>query len=207
MEAHPASQPAAKASLPTATASLPTCAYFLQLFDVAGLTMGPAVNVPGLFVQYNPDANLLVVRDDQWGANYAVTSSLRTVSWDGGPSPAPLSQLALPAGTGTIKAGGEKIYYDLYNTGYSLTAVSVAGDGGMTASDAILVSDQWASLLACDSSSAYIAIGDAVAVYDFTNGGELKDLVLSMSYPLGIRIGTNNAYVSFGYAGYAILPK
>jgi hypothetical protein len=184
----------------------PTCAYYLQALDVAGLSMGPAVNVPGSFIQYDRGSNVLIVRDDQWDDSGAVISSLRSLSWNEAEVLEPLDDLALPVNVGTIKGAGANVFYDVYDNGYNICAISVDNDGALSAGPKVPVTDQWASLLGAHNAKAYVAIGNAVAVYDFAGTPVLDQLYPSMSYPQTVRFGNDNAYVSFGYSGYAVLP-
>ena len=204
----------------------PVTANYLRLVDVGALSTGPAVNVPGTFVQYEPGRNLLVVRDDQWSADWNLKSNLRSLSWDGGATVELLDEVLLPTGVGTILARGSDIFVDVqpvqygpvpledavgiaaakYEPGYYLYVAQVGDHGAFTLSDALLVTTQWGSLFDAHGSKAYVTVGNALAVYDFSGASGLVDLYETMGYPVSMCFGAEYAYVSFGYAGLAKLP-
>jgi hypothetical protein len=184
----------------------PLVANHLRALDVAALSMGPAVNVPGSFMQYDPAGQILVVRDDQWNVAGAVKTNLRSLTWDGALGLEPKDELALPEGVGAIMGRGARVYMDVYATGYYLYTASVASNGDLALNAGLLVTEQWGNLLDAHGATAYVTIENALARYDFTNGGALTDLFQTMGYPLSVRWGTNHAYIALGYSGIAELP-
>jgi len=204
----------------------PVTANYLRALDVNALSMGPAVNVPGTFVQYQPERDLLVVRDDQWSAGWNLESSLRSLSWDGGASVQPLDEMKLPAGFGAVLGRGSRIFIganspysnptplsDLIGVttqndepGYYLYAAQVSDAGTFALSDGLLVTKQWGSLFDAHGARAYVTVGNALAVYDFSAAGSLAGLYETMGYPASMTFGAEYAYVSFGYAGLAKIP-
>jgi hypothetical protein len=204
----------------------PVTANYLRALDIGALTMGPAVNVPGTFVQYQTGRSLLVVRDDQWDTGWQLTSTLRSLSWDGSETVQPLDQVALPTGVGTILGRGANIFVDTQSwqygpvaladvvriagakdePGYYLYAVHVGDNGVFALSDAVLVTKQWGSLFDAHGTKAYVTVGNALAIYDFADAPSLVDLYETMGYPVSMCFGAEYAYASFGYAGVAKLP-
>jgi hypothetical protein len=199
----------------------PLTANSLRLLDVNLLLMGAAVNVPGTFVQYEPDRKLLVVRDDQWDTGWNYTTRLRSLSWDGSASLEPLDTMKLPAGFNTVQGRGARIFIDASSyastttngtvsstdeSRYSLYAAQLNDAGTLDLGDPVLVTKQWGSLFDAHGSRAYVSVGNALAVYDFSGTAALAGLYETMGYPTSICFGAENAYVSFGYAGLAKIP-
>ncbi len=203
----------------------PLTANHLRLLDVSSLLMGPTVNVPGTFVQYEPERKLLVVRDDEWETGWNYKSSLRSLSWDGGSTVRPLDSMKLPSGFNTVLARGSRIFIDANSSsnpiplleaigisstenesGYYVYSAGLGDSGTFDLGDGLLVTKQWGSLFGAQGPKAYVTIGNALAVYDFASSGALVDIYESMSYPSSISFGSQYAYVSFGYAGLAKIP-
>jgi hypothetical protein len=55
-----------------------------------------------------------------------------------------------------------------YEPGYYLYVAQVGDDGAFALSDALLVTTQWGSLFDAHGSKAYVSVGNALAVYDFS---------------------------------------
>ena len=178
--------------------------------DVSVPSMGPAVNVPGIFVQYDADEDLLVVRNDQWSGelwDWTVETSLQTLSWNGIGAVEPLDGLVLPSNAGMLKGRGAKVFFDTYDNGYNLYAVDVANDGDLELSEKVVVTTQWGSLLDAYGDTAYVTVGNALARYSFNSDAPaLQDVFLTMGYPLSVHFGSNYAYIPLGYSGIAQLP-
>jgi len=192
-------------------ASQQLCAYYLREIDVTEPSIGPAANVPGIFVQYDPAADLLTLRDNQWTAAGGLQTSLKTASWDGQGDAALLDAVDLPEGMSTMIGRGSRVYFDVssyydYTSHYMLYAAYVSPDGGLSLSDKVLATDYWGSLLDGHGTTAYVSVGGAVARYDFTEQGALIDLTETMGYPESMRFGTNAAWVLLGYSGVMKLP-
>jgi uncharacterized secreted protein with C-terminal beta-propeller domain len=200
----------------------PVVAYFLTEVDVNTPAAGPSVNVPGLFLQYDPEKQLLTLRDEQWWGfpeivrtvaddeepYWGYTTALKTVSWDGENEVVPLDSAMLPGGAGQVLARGARVYFDAYDSGYKLHAASIADNGAIALGDGVLVTEQSGSLVDAQGLSAYVAIGNgAVARYDFATGnGTLTDLVPVMGWPSRVRFGQDTAYILLGYFGIVTLP-
>ena len=185
---------------------MPLCAYYVHELDVAAPAIGPGANVPGMFVQYSPADQVLMLKDYQWELDGAAEVRLRTVRWDGASPVDVLENVALPAGANRVLGRGDKVYVDGYDEGYRLYVVAVGADGQLSLGDGVLVTDQWASLLDAHGDSAYVSIGNAIARYDFAADGALADFVEVMGSPLRVRFGSAQAFVSLGYFGMAVLP-
>ena len=171
--------------------------------------------MPGTFVQYDPAADLLTLRDRQWEAGGGVLLSLNTVSWDGQDDVALLDSLDLPDGAGTILARGSRIYFDTYaytyvdyyyTSGYGIYAVSLEPDGSLSLGEEVKVTDNWASLLDARGTTAYVSIGNAVARYDFSGEDVFRDLTETMGTPASVRFGATTVRVLLGYSGMIRLP-
>ena len=182
------------------------CAYYLRELDVADLTMGPAVNVPGVYVQYDQQADVLVVRDDQWMLDSGVESSLRTLSWNGAGLLEPIDDVDLPGNVGQVLGRGANVFLDAHDSGLLLYKAAVAPDGTLTMAPGLLVTKQWGSLLDANADTVYVTVGSAIARYDFSGDGALAGLFETMGSPMSMYFGTNYAYVPLGYAGIAQLP-
>ncbi|HIJ73688.1 MAG TPA: hypothetical protein HPP83_06250, partial [Candidatus Hydrogenedentes bacterium] len=91
----------------------PVCAYFVRELDVAHLSMGPAANIPGTFVQYDPGNNVLTLLDQQWTDSPWNTSSyevsLVTASWDGADSATEIDRVSLNASAYPVLGRGPKV--------------------------------------------------------------------------------------------------
>ncbi len=183
----------------------PMCAYYLREMTLSPLSTGPAVNVPGFYLDYNPSTNLLVTRDDQWD-NESLESRLRTTSWDGGVSVTPLDTLELPAYVGTVNVRGNAFYVDAYESGYVLVGGTIEDDGDLHKDGGVLVTTQWGSFLDAKGSKALVTVGNVIATYDFSSGGSLTSLYQTMGYPTRVRFGANTAYIPLGYSGVGVIP-
>jgi uncharacterized secreted protein with C-terminal beta-propeller domain len=184
----------------------PLCAYFVTAYNPATGSNGPTVNVPGIFVQYDPSTQVLALRDDQWTANYDYSSTLNTVLWTGGATVTELDDLTLPGGTANVLGRGSKIFMDGYNNGALLYAATVAPNGNLTLGQSTFVTDGWASLVDAKGTSAYLSVGGgAVARYDCTAKPVFEELVQVMGTPAKIHFGSNAAYAPLGYFGIVSL--
>jgi hypothetical protein len=184
----------------------PLCAYFVTSFDPATGSTSPTVNVPGIFVQYDPASQVMTLRDDQWTAGYDYVSTLNTVQWAGGEGVTELDDLNLPAGTANVLGRGAKIFMDAYNNGMRLYAATVAANGNLTLGQSTLVTDGWASLVDAHGTSAYLSVGGgAIARYDCSAKPTLEELVQVMGTPAGMHFGSSAAYAPLGYFGIVSL--
>jgi len=199
-----------KESVETIGVEAPLCAYFLQTLDIGTGTLGPAANVPGLFVQYDPETDVLVLEDAQWrNPVWAgdVNASLESVIWDGTGAVTAADSLALPQWMSNPLGRGDRIYFEYYDTAYSLRVATVAGNGALGLGAAVPVTDSWSWLVAANDSSAYMSIGNGlIGRYDFSGAPALGELVEVMGTPLSIRFGSNQAYAALGYFGASELP-
>lgn len=190
------------------------CSYYVQQFDPAAFTMGPAVNVPGLFVDYLPGEDILLVRDDQWSWRGDMVSSLRSVKWNGGPSVTPVDELGLPANVQRMLARDGRVYISAYgDAGSHLYAAKVDDDGDLHMSAGLLITEQWSNLVEAYGDFACVNIGDgwsgqtAMALYDFSDGGELAEVFQYMSWPTAIHAGDDWVGIALSYSGYDILER
>lgn len=183
-------------------------AYYISAFDPSVPAMGPLANVPGGFVQYDPNSGVLVLEDVQYDAGvWSVSRTLNSVSWDGGESVTPIDAFPVPDNVNSLKGRGARIYYDVSDQGYVLGAITVSGSGGLAYGDKIKVSDSWAYLVDAHGDSVYLTVGGgAIARYDFSDSPVLADLVPVMNTPQRIRFGASTAYAPLGYAGLVRLP-
>lgn len=185
----------------------PLCAFYLHAIALDPVSAGPAVNVPGVFLQYDPAAEVLLLEDMQYGPEWSYRRTVQSVSWDGRATVTPIDSQTLPEGGGTLLARGNRVYFDTYNEGYYLAEVAVASDGELSLGDKVKVSDSWANLLDARGASAYVVVGGGViARYDFTGTPQLTDLVPVMSSPQRLRFGESLVYAPLGYAGLVELP-
>ncbi len=184
----------------------PMCAYFVTAFDPATSANGPTVNVPGIFLQYDPAMQVLTLRDDQWDRNYDYSSTLNTVSWPGGEDITKLDSLTLPDGSANILGRGPKIFLDAYDNGTRLYTATVAANGDLTLGQSTLVTEDWANLVDANGTSAYLTVGGgALARYDCSAKPTFEELVQVMGTPGHIRFGSSAAYAPLGYFGVVSL--
>ncbi len=186
----------------------PVAAYYLRQLDPATYVLGPSVNVPGGFLQYDPATDLLLLQDLQYSAGWNVERELASLRWDGAETLQPLDTMDMPEGASTVLARGARIFYDAYdNGGQTLGAIAVDGDGAFADAGSLNVSDQWVSLIDAHGPDAFVVIGGgAIAQYDFTGEPVLQALVRVMNSPTQMRFGTETAYAPLGYAGLAVMP-
>jgi len=192
----------------------PVVAYFVAELDVGdpdNPVLGSEANVPGVFVKYNRGAEVLTLQDQQWTFEGQVTSSLRTVSWQGGDSAAPLDDRELPVGTGFLLPTESHVFFERYlwqveETGVELWGATVDNSGqiGLSGDNAIKVTPQFANLLGATGNHALMQVGGgAVARYDFSGtSGSLGDYFQVTGYPFKIVFSdSNTAYLPQGYFG------
>lgn len=186
----------------------PLVAYFVRELTLEGPAAGPAANVPGEFLRYDPEQDLLTVRDYQYQFMQGIEQSVRTLRWDGGDTVELLDSFALTEFYGALLARGPYIYLQRWNNGYEVEALRVANNGDLASAGTAKVGEQWINLLDADGPVLYVdAGGRAVARYDFTANGALKDLTPVMNSALRIRFGEDTAYAPLGYAGLVRLPR
>lgn len=186
----------------------PLCAHFLRSLSVNPVAAGPAVNVPGAFLQYDPASQVLLLEDLQYGQAWDYARTLQSVRWDGGESVTPLDTQKLPDGNSSLLARGNRIYFDAWqDNAYTIGAILTDAEGALTQGNKVEVSETWCSLADAKDASVYVTIGGgAIARYDFSGEPALTDLVPVMSSPQRIRFGATTAYAPLGYAGLARLP-
>lgn len=184
------------------------CAYYLREVDPVAETAGPAANVPGEFISYDAERNILAVRDFQYRLNSDIQQSIKTVSWDGGDTAELVDLYTLPEYYNTLEADGAWIHVEQYDAGYSVTGLKIDASGGITATGTVKVTDQWATLIDADESVVYLSIaGRALVRYDMKEGGELVDLTQAMSVPTRLCFGEDTVYGPMGYAGVLRLAR
>jgi hypothetical protein len=185
----------------------PECAFYVQTLDPVTATLGDRANVPGTFVQYDPAADILVLRDQQWEVPFDIQVSLRSVEWDGGATATPVDEVALPEFTYRVVGQGSYLFIDAYDSAYFLYPIAVSGAGGLTLGDRVEVAEQWGSLLDARDENAYVSLcGNAIATYAFNHaGGTLESLTPVMGYPQHIRFNPSAPVAILGYAGWAPL--
>ncbi|MDZ4861790.1 MAG: beta-propeller domain-containing protein [Candidatus Hydrogenedentes bacterium] len=185
----------------------PLCAYFITEFDPAELDAGPTVNVPGTFVQYDSDAGVLVLRDDQWESGAGYDSLVRSVSWNGGLGVDEIDDTTLPSNTSVVLGRGAKLFVESYDDGVNLDIVDVSPAGALQSGGDVLVTESWANLVDANGTSAYFGVGGgAIVRYDCSGSPDLKEIVEVMGTPNQIRFGENGAFAPLGYFGIVQLP-
>lgn len=196
-----------KESLGAAPFQRAMAAYYLRELDILQGVAGPAANVPGAFVQYDPASDVLTLNDHQWSSDGSVASSLETVRWSGGDSVTPLDSVDIAGYPGRMLATGGRVYFDRYENGYQIYQATIGGDGALSLG-APVEAGYYGSLLGARGDDVIASIGyGALAHYTFSEGaGELAALVPVSGYPATIRFGSGAAYVPLGYFGVAVLP-
>ncbi|MBL7648125.1 MAG: beta-propeller domain-containing protein [Candidatus Hydrogenedentes bacterium] len=186
----------------------PLAACYIQEIDVLNGTAGPAANVPGYFVQYDPATDVLTLRDQQWTPDGGVESSLETVRWSGGTAVDPLDSLEVPAYTSNTIASGDRVYFDVYSPSYGLYQAIVGTDGVLTLSEMVELPGYYGSLLGAQGDDVFLSVGyGAIAQYEFSEGvGTQVSLTAVSGYPSKVRFGEENAYFPVGYYGLVTLP-
>jgi hypothetical protein len=171
-------------------------------------TAGPAANVPGYFVQYDPATDVLTLRDQQWMPDGGVESSLETVRWSGGTAVESLDSLEVPAYTANTVASGDRVYFDVYSPAYGIYQAVVGEDGTLTLSEMAEVPGYYGSLLGANGDDVFLSVGyGAIAQYAFSDGvGTQVSLTTVSGYPSKVRFGAENAYFPVGYYGLVTLP-
>ena len=201
--------------------SLPLVSNHLAELDPAGPSLGPAVSVPGTFVQYDAVNGVLVVENiqyetdglivpmlDIWWGYGSVSRSLTSVLWDGGESVTTGGTVELPAYPQNLLGRGGRVYFDYYEEGYHARSVAVSDTGVLSLGDAVALGGAYAYLLDAQGDSAYFSVGGrAIAVYDFSGPPALTNVVEVMEAPLRMRFGAETAYAPLGYAGLARIPR
>ncbi len=186
----------------------PLAAYFMRELDIAAPVAGPAANVPGEYVNYDPVRDLLLVRDYQYELSGDIAQSVKCVRWDGGEAVELLDTFALPGSMNSLLARGAWVYVEQYGSACEVLGLRVTAGGDIEAGPKVKVSDGWVRLIDADDAKLYVdAGGRALARYDFADGGALADLTQVMSSPLRARFGETTAYVPLGYSGLVRLAR
>ena len=182
--------------------------YYVRELNVAARTEGAAVNVPGAFVQYDPDTDVLTLNDHQWTAAGNVQGSLETVRWSGGTAVTPLDSLAVPSYTARMVAADDRVYFDSYDPDYQIRQVRIGSGGELSASAPVEVSGAYGNIVGAQGDQVFVSLGySAIAQYAFGDtGGELVTLMPISGYPSAVRFGAASAYFPLGYYGLVVLP-
>lgn len=193
------------------TDGLSLCAYYLQKFNAATLTMGPAANVPGQFLQRDASTGVILLQDSQWDGTGNYKSTLNTLSWDGGNGLVTfLATMDAPANAYTFKARGAGAYYSYWDTDkYGVGVIRIGADGALSQGPTLAVTDGWLDITEALDGMVYLTVGgQAIARYDFTGDTPaMIDVTPVMGSPLAIHFDSVNAYAPLGYAGLAVLPR
>lgn len=190
----------------------PTVAYYLRTLDPATGEVGNAANVPGTFLDYDADRDLLLVEDYQWDSalSYGYERIVRSVAWSGSDRPRLLDSLAVPPNTLQTVAAGKRLYFDLsQDRGHALQPVDIGDDGAFTLLRPTPVSATYGWLLGADGFDAVVRVGSqGVARYDFTQPAEPLQAVLAvMGYPGNVRWAPDAVLLPLGYSGHLVLAR
>jgi hypothetical protein len=167
----------------------PLVAHYIAELDPALASIGPAVNVPGSFVQYDPDTEALVVENiqyseesnpetgsgtgvgqtdagppvdayyDIWYGYVGMSRSLTSLLWDGGEEITEGNSIDLPAYPQYVLGRGGNIFVDYYEEGYNVLNVSVSGAGVLALGGTAALGDAYAYLLHAQEDTAYLSVG------------------------------------------------
>lgn len=184
----------------------PRCAWYVQELDPTTAAVGPAANVPGRYLQYDPATDVLVLQDWQYGPNFETENRLRTVRWTGGETVQVIDQQTLPDYVGNVQAAGSRLYYEHYDTQTQLSAVALSPSGMMSLAGTLVRDGYYGWLLAAQDTQALLSYGNSIARYDFAGEPALEELVQVMGWPNSARFGADTVYVPMGYSGLAKLP-
>lgn len=176
-------------------------AYHIRMLDPAGPSLGPAANVPGVPLQYDPASGVLVCEDLQYTNFMNTERSVASVSWNGGGTATLIDRERVAQGAGVLLGRGARVVFEQYDGASKIASIRVAPDGALSPGASFAVSDLWANLIDATGSHAYVAVGGyALAVYRLDEGS-LAQLSPVMSTPWRIRFGLEAAYAPLGYSG------
>jgi len=186
----------------------PMAACYVQELDVVGGAEGAPANVPGVFLDYNPDSDVLVLLDHQWASNGDYTTSLETVRWSGDGPVTRLESLALPGYSYNHRASEGRVYFERYDEGNRLQQVVVGNSGSLNAGAPLAYGAAYGYLLEVRGDHAFVSLGSGgIAHYTFSGGnGTLTQFVAAAGYPSAVRVGPDAAYLPMGYYGLVTLP-
>lgn len=179
-------------------------AHFLIRLEPASGAFTPPVNVPGIFLQYDPAAQVLTLEDHQYGAPmYTVDRVIRTVRWSGDNTVVPLSAMKLPQNSGVILPRGTFLYYSGWESNAYVAGLRVGTDGALTAGPRLDLAGGWADLSDAQGTDVFLVQnGQAVSHYDFsTQPPTHVETAAVMSPPLRFRFTDTDAYGILGYSG------
>ena len=186
----------------------PLCAYFITELDPEALDAGPTVNVPGTFVQYDAESDVLVLRDDQWDLGYNYETLLRSVSWSGGLGVDEIDNTQLPEYSSVVLGRGAKLFVESYDEGVNLDIVNVSPSGALQNGGGVRVTEDWGNLIDANGANAYFGIGGgAIVRYECTSSPDLKEIIEVMGTPQRIRFENSGTYAPLGYFGIVQLPQ
>jgi len=186
----------------------PLCAYYLREFHVPTLEMGPAANVPGRFVDYDPANEILCVRNDQWAYFDEVETALSSLHWDGGGAVTPVDSIDLPRYASEIVRRGNNFFGTTWDDGAVLFTGTVSPGGELSTGASALVTRDWASILGARPGLVYFTVNNAVVRYRLEDENlALEGIYPAMGYPTGLSFGADSDYVCLGYSGVLTLPK
>lgn len=186
----------------------PMASYYVRELDVLNGVEGPAANVPGAFVQYDPASDVLTLHDHQWSFNGDVQSSLETVRWSGGATVTPLDSAAIPGYAGRVLGVGSQVYFDSYSDTYQIQQARIDGNGAIVLGTPVETGGYYGNIIGAQGDDLFATIEyGAIAHYNFSEGtGERVSLTPATGYPSKIRFGGFNAYFPLGYYGLLTLP-
>lgn len=186
----------------------PLCANLIGELDPDTDAMGPLANVPGQFLAYDAETNVLVLEDYQYTPEGAFGRLLNSVSWDGGAEASLIDQLLLPADAySMLPADGDVFFTHYQPEGSMLGLARVAADGHFSLDPSVAITDAWVQLLGAQDGLVFTAVGGgAIAQYDCVAAAALRSVTPVMGTPSRIRFGETIAYAPLGYAGLARIP-
>jgi len=186
----------------------PMASYYIRELDVLNGVEGPAANVPGAFVQYDPASDVLTLHDHQWSFDGSVESSLETVRWSGSATVTPLDSADIAGYAGRVLGVGAQVYFDRYDDGYQIQQARIGGSGTIVLGTPVETDGYYGNIIGARGDDLFVNIGyGAIAHYTFSGGnGERVSLTPASGYPSTVRFGASDAYFPLGYYGVLTLP-
>jgi hypothetical protein len=190
------------------------CAFFLRQFDPVTLQAGPAVNVPGIYKQYDPETDRLLLEEVQYTETGTdsrlppIIRSLESLAWDGASQALPADSLVFESGTGSVLPRGDAVYYNAWQEDGALIGRHLLTEDGLfEEGGALKVPDTFSYLIDAHGDETWSMHGGNLLVRcAFDGEPRIADLYEVMAPPGRLRYGSNAIWGIMGYAGLIMMP-
>ncbi|MFP4499659.1 MAG: beta-propeller domain-containing protein [Candidatus Hydrogenedentota bacterium] len=186
----------------------PRAAFYMREIAPDAEEAGPAANVPGAFLDYDPANGILLTQDQQYRLDNAMEYAIKSTRWDGGPVAELVDSFVLPQYYGGIEVSNGYVYIAANDDVFAVQGVRTETDGELAGAGKLPISRNYGYLAGANGPTAYALVGGRLLVPgDFS----AEPPVAMTPVPLqagvvSMRFDDTTAYLALGYAGSMTLP-